>query len=147
MFSEETLINMSDGTKKQINLINVGDKIMNKNLKPVTVSRVHMNTNQQIVSMLLDNGTSLFHCAPTTLFLSHTVNTNNHTTSSLPINTIHSNGSLLKKSNKLLANESDVSISTYDDTNHTLKDVYCIHTIDPTQSFFVNDVITSCNDI
>jgi hypothetical protein len=121
MFSAETLVNMSDGTKKHINLITVGNIVMNKLLKPVKVSRVHTLTNQQIVSILLDNGTSLFHCAPTTKFLSHTLNVDSsHSTGFLPITTIHSNRSLLKKSNKLLSTESDVSISTYDDTNNIL---------------------------
>lgn len=152
MFSEEAIVNMADGTFKQINNIKVNDVILNKFNLPVTVHQVHEYLASTSVGIQLNNGTGVFYCNPNAKVLCH--NTNQNGNSIVSFNTISSvhnyNGasSKLKSSSKVFSPGSDVSITTYDDpTPPHIKDLYCIHTSDSSQTFFINKIITSCEDM
>ena len=144
MFSAESMISMADGSTKHINLIAINDTIYNKLLEPVKVDRLHNIQNYTVSSVLLNNGTGVFYCAPSAMFLAHTSHTNgNHISDYLPISEAYSLGSKLKSNGRIFSPESDITISTYEAS--TPKTVYYIHTLDIDQTFIVNGVIVKCN--
>lgn len=150
MYSAETLISMSDGTFKNINNIRVGDKIYNKLYKPVIVSRIHKTDNAPVVEVQLNNGTGVFYTSPTSkIFCHHVHNDGRHHTEYCSISDAHSEGAKLKNSIKILSPESDVTFTTYNDSNQSLtKTTYCIHTLESSRTFFINKIIAcTCNEI
>lgn len=151
MFSSETMISMTDGSKKPISTIRVNDSILDKLNLPMKVTEVNKYLNHEAVGIQLNNGTGVFYCDRDVKFLCHNVNNNGTSTVGYSsINNIHTfsgSSSRLKSSPKVFSPESDVSITTYDDPtpSHT-KDLYCIHTNDGTYAFYVNGVITTCEN-
>lgn len=150
MFSAETMITMGDSTSKNINLIRVNDIIVNKLLKAVKVTYTHTVTAQPAVGIQLNNGSGVFYCDSSVKFLCHNVATSgSHLSDCSSIENIHNytgTSSYLKSSSIMFGSDSDISITTYDDpVSPHIKTLYCIHTNDPTQTFFANKVIVMCN--
>lgn len=145
MFSAETLITMANGTIKNINSIKPNEFILNKLRKPVQVKRINKTENTQVVEVQLNNGTGTFFCAPNTIFYCHhTTPQGAHTTQYCTISDAHSEEAKLKNSINLFSPDTDVSITSYDDSNHDLKkDTYTLYAIDESKSFFANGVITT----
>lgn len=148
MYSAETLITMADGTFKNINNVQVGDIIYNKLLRPVEISRIHSQTNTPVVEVQLNNGTGVFYTSPNSkIFCHHVANDGSQHTEYCSISQAHGEGAKLKSSMKILSPESDVTYTTYDDSNVSLtKTTYCLHTLDSTRSFFANKIIACCCD-
>ena len=151
MFSEEATVRMADGTQKNIKRIKINDKILNKLNIPVAVSRVHKFVGHTCVGIQLNNGTGVFYCSPNVKVLCHNVALDGSNIADFcTISSSHNyagTSSKLKSSSKVFSPESDVSITTYDDQSppHT-KDLYCIHTSDSTQTFYINKIIVLCED-
>ena len=143
MFSAETLITMADGTVKHINLIQQNDFILNKLRKPVQVKRINKIPNAQVVEVQLNNGTGAFFCTPNSIvYCHHTTNDGSHRTQHCSISDAASDDAKLKNSISLFSPESDVSITSFNDSNPDLKkDVYSLYAIDETKSFFANGII------
>lgn len=151
MFSEEARISMANGTQKNIDKIKVNDLILNKLNLAVSVNRVHKYTAHGTVGIQLNNGTGVFYCDPDVKVLCHNIASNGNNISKFcTISSVHTysgTSSKLKSSSKIFSPESDVSITTYDDpTPLHIKDVYCIHTSDSTQTFYVNKILVLCDD-
>ena len=146
MYSAETLISMVDGTFKNINNIRVGDKIYNKLFKPVSVSRIHLQENTPVAEIQLNNGTGVFFISPTTKVFSHCSRIDGSQCAEYcTIADTHAEGGKLKNSIKILSPESDVVFTTFNNSNVSLtKTTYCIHTLDPTRTFFANKIIACC---
>lgn len=151
MFSEEATISMADGTQKHIDKIKINDVILNKLNLPVTVHQIEKHTGYASVGIQLNNGTGVFYCDPNVKVLCHNIELNgNNVSDFFTISSIHTysgSSSKLKSSSKVFSPESDVSITTYDDpTPPHIKDLYCIHSSDSTQTFYVNKIIASCEE-
>lgn len=151
MFSEEATISMADGTQKHIDKIKVNDLILNKFDIPVRVNSIHKEEDHNSVGIQLNNGTGVFYCASDVKVLCHNIASNGTTISDfITISEVHNytgTSSKLKSSSKVFSPESDVSITTYDDpVSPHIKDLYCIHTSDAKQTFYVNKIIASCED-
>lgn len=145
MLSTEAQILMSNGTTKSISSIKVGDLIINKLNNSVKVITTHICTENS-VAVQFNNGTGIFYCSPTTLFLNHTTLTNgSHTSNYCTINNALSDNVKLKNSAKIFSPESDIEIINYDNTN-VIKELYCIHTNESSMSYFANGVIVKCNE-
>lgn len=146
MFSSESVVKMSNGTFKNINNVNRGEFIMNKMNKPVRVDSI---TSKELhaVGIQLSNGSNVFYATPDSKFMSHTLNNDgSHSLEKSTIFQIHTKGCMLKNSLKLFSNETNVTLSTYDDSDPTLtKTLYSISTLDNTLSYFVNGVIVFCD--
>lgn len=150
MFSAEAMVSMADGSKKHINTLHVGDFILNKLNKPVKIRAVVVEENIHVVVVQLNNGSGLFYTSPNSKFLCHhTNNTNEHTSHFDIIQNIYADSGYLKSNLKIFSPETDISISSYDDSNASLeKTVYCIQSLnDTTSSYIVNGVIVQCFDI
>ena len=150
MFSAETMITMGDSSYKHINLIKVNDIIVNKLLKAVKVTQIHKIIAQAAVGIQLNNGTGVFYCDSSSKFLCHNIETNNsHVSDYTTIEDLHNfsgHSAYLKSSPIMFGSDTDVSITTYDDpTPPHIKDLYCLHTNDQTQTFYANKVITLCD--
>lgn len=151
MFSEEAMIKMANGSQKNIDDIRVNDLILNKLNQPVIVNRVHKYTARESVGIQLNNGTGVFYCDPNVRVLCHNIGLNGNSTSDfINISDVHTYSGIsskLKSSMKMFSPESDVSITTYDDpVSPHIKDLYCIHTSDSSQTFYVNKIIVLSND-
>lgn len=152
MFSEEATISMPDGTQKTIDKIKVNDLILNKFNIPVRVHSIHKAEDHNSVGIQLNNGTGVFYCASDAKVLCHNIASNGTNISEfITISESHNysgTSSKLKSSSKFFSPESDVSITTYDDpVSPHIKDLYCIHTSDSKQTFYVNKIIvSSCED-
>lgn len=151
MFSEEATISMADGTQKTIDKIKVNDLILNKFNIPVRIHSIHKFEAHNSVGIQLNNGTGVFYCASDVKVLCHNIAANGTNMSDfITISDVHNYtgaSSKLKSSPKVFSPESDVSITTYDDAvSPHIKDLYCIHTSDSKQSFYVNKIIASCED-
>jgi hypothetical protein len=146
MYSKETVIYMADGTYKNIDNIRVGDKIYNKLLRPVIISRITKTDNTPVVEIQLNNGTGVFYASPSSKVCCHVRNPDGRNkVEYCSISTVYSEDGKLKNSMKILSNESDVNFTTYDDSNHSLtKTTYSIYTLDSTNSFFINNIISCC---
>lgn len=148
MFSEDTLVNMANNTLKPIKLLKVNDIIINKFKKPVKISKIHILKQQPAVEVQLENISTPFNCSPLTKFASHHVlHDNSHSSYTDSIINIYNSSAVnsrLKNSMVMFSYSSDVAITLFEE-NPILLDLYCIHTNDPSQSFFINDVITFCN--
>jgi hypothetical protein len=151
MFSEEATISMADGTQKHIDKIKKNDIILNKLNLPVTVNQIEKYTGHTSVGIQLNNGTGVFYCDPNVKVLCHNIASNGNNISDFctisSVQTYSGASSKLKSSSKVFSPESDVSITTYDDPSPPhIKDLYCIHTSDSTQTFYVNKIIVSCEE-
>ena len=151
MFSEEATISMVDGTQKNINNIKVNDLILNKLNIPVRVYQINKYTERNSVGIQLNNGTGVFYCDPNVKVLCHNIALNGTNMSDfISISDVHNytgSSSALKSSSKVFSPESNVSITTYDDpVSPHIKDLYCIHTSDSNQTFYVNKIIASCEN-
>lgn len=145
MLSPETLISMASGEKKHINLITKGEMIMNKLNRPVRVTRIVSHINHSAVCVQLDNGTSLFYTTPNLIVLAHSINNGAHVGEYITISNANKQDSKLKNSIKSFSPESDIGITTYDDSDMKLyKTLYCISIADSTQSFYANGIIVMC---
>ena len=143
MISTEGLVWMSDGTKKSISLVIVGDIILNKMYLPVTVTRIHNYPAHLAVGVTLDNGTSKFYTYTECKFFCHITNENNSHVSGFDTiaNIVATNGKL-KSDSKIFSPQSDVTITNYDNSDTGLtKTLYCLHTNDQSQSFIMNGII------
>lgn len=142
MFSPESIITMGNGTMKNINNVKRGEFIMNKMSKPVRIDNI-TNSDMNVVVIQLNNGSGVFYASPNAEFLSHKINTNgSHLLEKCSINEINTNRCMLKSSLKLFSTDSDISLTTYDNSDPNLtKMCYTITTLDNTNSFFVNGVI------
>ena len=142
MFSSESIIKMGNGTLKNINNVRRGEFIMNKMNKPVRIDNI-TQSNMNVVVVQLNNGTGIFYVSPNAKFLSHKVNNDgSHLLEKCSISEINTNGCMLKSSLKLFSANSNVSLTTYDNSDPNLtKMCYNITTLDNTNSFFVNGVI------
>jgi len=147
MFSKEALIYMANGTYKSVSEVKTGEYIMNKLYAPTKVIRVHKLINKNVIEMQLHNGTKPFFCSPEIIvYCHHTTPDGKHHTEYTCLNEVYANKSKLKSSIKPFSPNTDVDILTYNNTNPELtKDLYCIHTIDPTGSFIVNGIIALVN--
>jgi hypothetical protein len=151
MFSEEAIISMANGSQKHIDKIKVNDVVLNKLNQPVSVNKIEKYTAHASVGIQLNNGTGVFYCDPSVKVLCHNIALNGNSTSDFysisDVHTYSGTSSRLKSSSKMFSPESDVSITTYDDpTPPHIKDLYCIHTSDSTQTFYVNKIIASCEE-
>jgi len=151
MFSEEATISMADGTQKNIDKIKVNDLILNKLNIPVKVYQINKYTDHNSVGIQLNNGTGVFYCDNRVKVLCHNIDLNGSSMSNfISISDVHNytgTSSKLKSSSKVFSPMSDVSITTYDDpVSPHVKDLYCIHTSDSTQTFYVNKIIASCEN-
>jgi hypothetical protein len=145
MFSSETLIKMTNGTSISISAVKVGDYIMNKLNKPVKVTKVR-KINEDSVCVHFDNDTNPFYCNVSVLFMSRIINEDgSNNIQYLNIVDINTHSYKLKSSCKLLSYESDVGITSYNATL-VLKDLYSLYTNDDTNTYFVNNVITCCEN-
>lgn len=147
MFSREALVYMANGTHKQIDEIKPGDYIMNKLYASTKVLRIHKLANHPAVEVQLNNGTGTFFCPSNVIVYSHhTTPDGKHRMEYTSISDVHTNGSKLKSSIKSFSPNSDVDITTYNDTDTNLKkDLYCLHLIDTTGSYIINGIITLVN--
>ena len=150
MFSSDTIVSMANGTFKNINHITVNDMILDKLNTSVRVVRTSVHPEHICVGIQLNNGTGVFYCDPNVKFLCHNILNNGNVVSQYSsissINEFSGISSKLKSSSKVFSNQSDVSITTYNDpTDHIKKDLYCLYTNDGTQTFYVNKVITMCD--
>ena len=144
MFNEAAMVSMSNGQKKNINLIRPGEYILNKFKHPTKVIRIHQVKDQNVIEIQLDNGTNKFSMTPDTRVFSHfSTQDGVHSTSYCSISTAHEKDGFLKKSIRPFSPESDVKITSYTESAIT-EDVYCLHTSDSSQSFMVNDIIVLC---
>jgi len=144
MFSSEAMISLANGSLKSINNLNINDVIYNKLKNPVKISNIDIIETNTVANVLLNNGTGVFYCDPSSLFYCHLTNdTGVHIGNYSQISDIYAQYGKLKSSCKLFSPESDISISTYEISNN-LKTLYSIHTIDSDQTFFVNGVIAKC---
>jgi hypothetical protein len=142
MFSQEALVYMADGSKRNINSLRVGEMILNKFRNPVKVNRVIKKDNVPAIAVQLDNGTGLFYTTIDTLVLCHYGTDGSYVSKFDTIEEVHLRNGQLKNSIKVFSPESDVEISNYDTSNSTLtKTMYNIQTIDSTNSYFMNGVI------
>jgi hypothetical protein len=147
MFSAEAIVSMADGTKKHINNLSNGDLILNKLNRPVKVRSVTIEENIHVVAVQLNNGSGIFYVAPNTKFLCHHIdNTNHHINHFDTIQNINVDHGHVKSNIKMFSPESDISISSYDDSNVSLqKTVYCIQSLnDSTSSYIINGIIVQC---
>ena len=141
-FSAEAIISMANGIPKNINLIIPGDYILNKLNKVVRVKTISNVNFTSANTVQLDNSTPLFYTLPTVLFLKHQINSNNsHSCDYDTILNIYTEGSKLKKNMTIFAYDSDVSITSYDNTP-VIKTLYTFFTIDSVPTCLVNGVIT-----
>ena len=146
MFSKEALIYMADGTYKSVSEVKTGEYIMNKLYAPTKVIRAHKLLNKNVIEIQLHNGTKPFFCSPEIIvYCHHTTLDGKHHTEYTSLNEVYSNNSKLKSSIKPFSPNTDVDILTYNTNPELTKDLYCIHTIDPTGSFIVNGIITLVN--
>lgn len=148
MFSAEALVTMADGTTKHINTIRAGDLILNKLRTPIKVRSITVEHDAHVVVVQLNNGSGIFYTSPNTKFLCHHIDSNQHTSHFDTIHNIHIDGGYLKNNLRFFSPESDISISSYDDSNVSLtKTVYCIEALnDSTSSYIINGVIVQCFD-
>lgn len=146
MYSSEALVSMADGSFKNINNIKVGDAIYNKFMKPVSVSRVHSSANAPVVEVQFNNGTGIFYAIPASqVFVHHAQTDKSHNLQYDTISNARTEGARLKSTMKFLSPQSDVSFTTYNDSDTTLtKTVYCLHTLDGSKTYFVNKTIVCC---
>jgi hypothetical protein len=140
-FSSEAMISMANGVSKNINLIIPGDYILNKLNQVVKVKTISNVNFTSANAVQLDNSTPLFYTLPTVKFLKHQIHQNNsHSSDYDTILNIHTEDSKLKKNMKIFAYDSDVAITSYNNTPVT-KTLYTFSTVDSVPTFFVNDVI------
>ena len=140
-FSTEAMISMANGVPKNINLVKSGDYILNRLSKVVRVKTISNVNFTSANTVQFDNSTPLFYTLPTTKFLKHQIHEDNrHSSNYDTILNIYTENSKLKKNMKIFAYDSDVAITSYNDTPVT-KILYTFSTIDSVQSCFVNGVI------
>lgn len=140
-FSTEAMVSMANGIPKNINLVIPGDYILNRLSKVVKVKTISNVNFTSANAIQLDNSTALFYTLPTTKFLKHQIHEDNrHTSNYDTIFNIYTEDSKLKKNMKIFAYDSDVDITSYNDTPVT-KTLYTFSTIDSAQSCFINGVI------
>ena len=145
MFSGDSKIRMASNNDRNISSIVVGDLIMNKFNKIVKVIAVHSYAAHDSVAVQLNNGSNVFYFSPDTVFMCHHVlNNGSHESHNCIMSEINDNDAKLKSSGKIFSNESDIEIVTYDPTN-VPNTLYCIHTNDNTNTFFINNIIVSGN--
>jgi hypothetical protein len=145
MFSEETMITMADGSKKNINLLKRGQLILNKNNKMIKVLEVVSYPNRPVVGIQLDNETGVFFTCPNTTVYCSYQNNNRTTADYIPFHQVNDKNAILKKSLKMFDPLSNVNIVTYDNTDINLvKTVYKLITIDNGTSYYANGILTNC---
>lgn len=145
MFSEETMITMADGTKKNINLLTRGQLILNKNNKMIKVLEVIPYPNRPAVGIQLDNETGVFFTCPNTKVYCSYQNNNKIIADYLPLHQVNDNNAILKSSLKMFNPSSNVNIVTYDNTDENLtKTLYKLITVDNGTSYFANGILTNC---
>lgn len=148
MFTKGTLIKMTDGSHKDISLINNSDYILNKFNQSVKVSKVHVIYNQPVIEILLDNDSQPFYTSINTLFLYRKIEDNLHESGYISILDICNNNNIIKLKNsmKIFSSETDVTIEKCNLNDNLIKDTYCLHTNDSTFTFFANNCIVCCNN-
>ena len=145
MFSEETMITMADGTKKNINLLTRGQLILNKNNKMIKVLEVVSYPNRPVVGIQLDNETGVFFACPNTKVYCSYQNNNRTVADYIPLHQVNDNNAILKNSLKMFDPSSNVNIVTYDNTDENLtKTLYKLITIDSGTSYYANGILTNC---
>ena len=143
MFSEETMINMADGTMKMIKDVKARDYVLNKLKNPVKVER-NIKTAQQVVrKIIIDNGSDPFYITEDTLFLC-VYNNGSFTSKYANMDTIQKFNGKLKTSLKIFSQESNINVLEYT-PDLIRKDVYSLELLDQdnTSSYFVCNVIIS----
>ena len=140
MFSCDTLINLSNGTKKPIKDLTTNDFILNKLKHPIQIFKVTKHPLQTVVSIQLNNNTEPFYCTLDTTFLVTIDKTHKFET----IQNILNNNNVQFKTNLQMFNcKHNLTLLSHSFIDN-LTDVYSLETHDTefTQGYYVNDVIT-----